>query len=151
MPPSRFITLHGHRRMRPTLIVPLVPLAVLTACVTINGKSYPADTRFVVEVECQTQQSGENLRVVVNDWKGRAIPGTKVRVVQEPNGAIDTAVTDLQGASIFSLGVDTWRVSVWFPGYTVGTQSVQIEAGQACVLSFYLRFSSKFDSGFLVD
>ena len=137
--------------MRLTFIVRFVPLALVTACVTINGKSYPPDTRFLAEVECQTQSSGENLRVVVNDWKGRAIPGTKVRVVQEPNGAIDIGVTDVQGSTIFSLGADTWRVSVWFPGYTPGTQSVQIDPGQACVLSFYLRFSNKFDSGFLVD
>jgi Carboxypeptidase regulatory-like domain len=136
--------------MRFTL-VPFIPLALVTACVTINGKSYPPDTRFVAEVECQTQPSGENLRVVVSDWKGRAIPGTKVRVVQEPNGAIDTGVTDVQGSTIFSLGADHWRVSVWFPGYTPGIQSVQIEAGQACVLSFYLRFSNKIDPSFLVD
>jgi len=119
--------------------------------VTINGKSYPADTRFVADVQCQTQQSGENLRVVVNDWKGRAIPDSKVRVVQEPHGAIDIAATDSQGATTFLLGADTWKVSVWFPGYTPATQSVQIEAGQACVLSFYLRFSNKFGSSFLVD
>ena len=137
--------------MRTGLIIRLAPFALMTACVTINGKSYPADTRFVADVECQTQESGQNLRVVVNDWKGRALPGTKVRVVQEPNGAIDTAVTDLQGATIFSLGADTWRVSVWFPGYTPGTQSVQIDEGQACVVSFYLRFSRQIDASFLVD
>ncbi|HEY6928985.1 MAG TPA: carboxypeptidase-like regulatory domain-containing protein [Thermoanaerobaculia bacterium] len=128
-----------------------VPLALATGCVTINGKSYPPDTRFVADVECETQQSGENLHVVVNDWKGRALPGTKIRIVQEPHGAIDTGVSDLQGAAAFSVGADTWKVSVWFPGYTPGTQSVQIETGQACVVSFYLRFSRQIDASFLVD
>ena len=146
-----FVTLVGGRRMRLKSIICLAPLTLATACVTINGKSYSADTRFVADVECQTQQSGQNLRVVVNDWKGRALPGTKVRVVQEPNGAIDTGVSDLQGAAAFSLGVDSWKVSVWFPGYTPGTQSVQIEEGQACVVSFYLRFSRQIDTSFLVD
>src|SRR5262245_59824311 len=132
--------------MRLKSIVRLAPLALVTSCVTINGKSYTPDTRFVADVECQEQQTSENLRVVVRDRKGRPIPSTRVRVVQQPNGAIDTNVTDVEGAAAFSLGVDTWQISVGSPGYSRGTQSVEIDPGQTCVVSFYLRFSNQFDA-----
>ena len=134
-------------RMRLILMAALTLLVPGTACVTINGKSYSANTLYVSELIYQPRKSSENLRVVVDDSNGRPIPGARVRVVQEPAGGIDSSATDTEGTAVFSLGTDKWQVSVWFPGYNSGTRSVQIGAGQICILTFYLRFNNRIDPG----
>ena len=134
--------------MRSLSIASLTYLAFVTACVTINGKSYPSSTRFTSEQVCQPGQSLENLRVVVNDWKGKPLAGAKVRAAQEPNGAIDGRVVDREGAAVFSLAADNWQVSVRFPGFNSANRSVRVGVGQVCVVTFYLRRNEGFDPDF---
>jgi hypothetical protein len=133
--------------VRPALPTGLALLILATSCVTINGKSYSANTLFVSEVRYQPRQSSQNLCVVVKDSKATPIPGAKVRVVQEPAGGIDAGVTDTGGVVFFSLGTDTWQVSVWFPGYNRGSCTVQIGTRQTCFLTFYLRSRDGIDPG----
>jgi len=128
-----------------TISIRLAPLALMIACVTINGKSYSPGTRFTSEVVCQSKPSVENLRVVVNDWKGKPLPHANVRVVQEPAGALDAGVADLGGATVFALAADTWRISVRVPGFYSGETEVRLCAGQLCVVTFYLRVNKNLD------
>jgi hypothetical protein len=119
--------------------------ALLAACVTIHGKSYSSGTQFVAEVVCGPKQSLENLRVVVNDSKGRPLPGASVRIAQEPAGALDAAVADPSGATVFTLAEDSWRISVRLPGFYSGAALVRLGEGQICVVTFYLRLNKNLD------
>ncbi len=117
---------------------------VACACQTIGGHWYWATKKFVATVECSTgaADAATSIRIDVRDQWGACLPGAAVFLTSEHLGVKRESHADAKGLCTTEVEPGAWGVSVRLGGFTEGSQSVDVQPGSTCTVTFFLTVSS---------
>ena len=118
----------------------------LQGCVLVAGHIRPAwdqswsRLQYVASAPAQPFRRPETLRVIARDANGEVLPGTTVTVTDQLGHRV-VAITDSTGSASFDFTPGAVVVRTEMPGYATHHCSVNLQAGQTCVLDVFSAFT----------